>query len=201
MMPTPGDRRRGAVNTANATLATTTRFLRGEGRERAADAAIQRATLREKVPVVAVLGESGHGKSTLVKLIAPHDTGDTTDTHLHGLYRVVLPPSQDGVAIARWILPDQDRSPIGDDRPPGAVGAEFTWNTCALSEVILVDTPCTGGLGAAQGTLSLHVALDASVAVFVTDAGAPLTAAELTYLETCANRVDALVVVVTKIDL
>lgn len=148
-------------------------------------------------PSVLFLGEPGKGKSTLVQLLSPHETTAAMEEQLANRYRRVVPP-RTGSAPLRWLGADGSES---DTFGEGSVGVEVEWSSCALGDdVALLDTPCEGGIDGPQATVSRMLVRTASVGVFVTDAGAPLLQPEVDYLRAYLRPVDALVVVVTKID-
>ncbi|WP_160663909.1 hypothetical protein [Pseudarthrobacter sp. ATCC 49987] len=70
-----------------------------------------------------------------------------------------------------------------------------------LGDAVLLDAPSPGGLDAPQSQLNLKFLEAASLAVFVTDAGAQLSSGELAYLEQCSAQVESLGIVITKTDL
>ncbi|QDO87393.1 hypothetical protein FNH13_02795 [Ornithinimicrobium ciconiae] len=152
---------------------------------------------RPHAPSVLFLGEPGKGKSTLVHLLSPHETTASMEERLVNRYRRVIPP-RTGSAPLRWLGAEGSAS---DTFHEGAVGVEVEWSSCALGDdVVLLDTPCEGGIDGPQATVSRMLVRAASVGVFVTDAGAPLLQPEVDYLRAYLRPVDALVVVVTKID-
>lgn len=107
-------------------------------------------------------------------------------------------PPRAGSAPLRWLEADGSAA---DTFHEGSVGVEVQWSSCALGDdVALLDTPCEGGIEGPQATVSRMLVRAASVGVFVTDAGAPLLQPEVDYLRAYLRPVDALVVVVTKID-
>ena len=164
-----------ALASARAVLSTSTRLLRSVGFTDAADRVIRQATEPGHAPVVVFLGESGRGKTSLVNLLAPDLQCHDADAAGQGLYRVVTPATDGGKA---------------DETHAGLLG-----------DAILVDAPSPGGLDAPQSQLNLKILEAASLAVFVTDAGALLSSGELAYLEQCSAQVESLGVVITKTDL
>ena len=103
-------------------------------------------------------------------------------------------------ARALWVYPDGSRA-ASDPEAAAPIGLEVETRGGLLGDVILLDAPSTGGLAAPQALLNLKILDAASVAVFVTDAGALLSSAEIAYLEQCSAQVEAVGVVVTKTDL
>ena len=173
-------------------------LLRSHERSDVAEDAQALAVGRPPKPSVIFLGEPGRGKSTLVRLLAPHDTTPATEQQLTNRFRRVVPP-RPGAAPLRWLGVDGSGT---DSFHEAATGIEVQWSSCVLGqEVTLLDTPCEGGIDGPQATVSRMLVRGASVGVFVTDAGAPLLQPEVDYLRAYLRPVDALVVVVTKTDL
>lgn len=184
--------RRRAKNEAVTTLRGTVMFLRSPAVALPswADDAQARAVQPAGDPVVLVLGEPDRGKSSLVQLLAPHDAGPDAP---EAVYRAVVPPAAAGRV---W----DEAAAAGTT--VGAAGVVVPWRECTLgADVTIVDTPCIGGIEGAHARVSRALAMAATAAVFVTDAGAPLSRPELDYLEHLLAPVHALVVVVTKTDL
>lgn len=186
------------MNAAKAVLSTSTRALRAAGYASVADRIIRQATGTGGTPVVVFVGESGRGKSALVNLLAPALDTYPFQTADQGLYRMAVPP-KDGQPDRVWVYPDGSRSDtrLSDKNP---VGIQVQAST-VLGDAILIDAPSTGGLAGPQSLLNLKMLEAASVAVFVTDAGAALSSAELMYLQQCATQIDTIGMVVTKTDL
>lgn len=164
---------------------------------------------------VAVLGEFKQGKSTLVNALLRTDVCPVDAdivTAVPTLIRYGSPPSV-------LVHPE----PEGDATPaPVAVPFErlhdFVTGThpsrpkLRTVEVLLdrlllrrglsfIDTPGVGGLDSAHGNLTLGMLPLARAALFVTDAGAELTAPELEFLARVVERCPRVFCVVTKTDL
>lgn len=189
-----------ALSAARTVLSTSTRLLRSSGRADAADRIIRQATGTSSTPVVVFVGESGRGKSSLVNLLAPDLPGGDSDGQGQSLYRWIVPAAEVTNAGAVWVYPDGSRS-ASDPEAVAPIGVEVETRGGLLGEVVLLDAPSAGGLAAPQALLNLKILDAASVAVFVTDAGALLSIAEIAYLEQCSAQVEAVGVVVTKTDL
>jgi hypothetical protein len=189
-----------ALNSARAVLSTSTRLLRGAGYADAADRIIRQATAPADTPVVVFVGESGRGKSSLVNLLAPDVHGSGANGHGEALYRWVVPAKDDDGPGIAWVYPDSSRSAPGPEAVD-PIGIEQPTHGGLLDEVILLDAPSAGGLTAPLSLLNLKILEAASIAVFVTDAGALLSSAEIAYLEQCSAQVEAVGVVITKTDL
>ncbi|GAA2620324.1 dynamin family protein [Dactylosporangium fulvum] len=96
-----------------------------------------------------------------------------------------------------------------DPRPPAAPksGAqrparriEITHPAALLKRVALVDTPGSGGLDTANAEIVLDAAEHGLGLLFVVDAGAPLSRADLDLLAVAAERVERIALVLTRID-
>lgn len=173
-------------------------LLRAHDRPVVAEQAHTIAASEAPVPTVLFLGEPGKGKSTLVQLLAPHQTDPAMEERLSNRYRRVGPP-RPGRAAVRWVSTDGSTS---DTFHEATAGVEVDWASCVLGDdITLLDTPCEGGIDGAQATVSRMLVRSASVGVFVTDAGAPLLQPEIDYLRAYLRPVDSLVVVVTKTDM
>lgn len=186
------------ISAAMAVLSTSTRSLRTAGYATVADRVIRQATGGKGTPVVVFLGESGRGKSTLVDLLAPAIDHERIKSADQGLYRLAAPP-EEGEPSRIWIYPDGTRSETKlDDRDP--IGIHFHARP-TLGEAILIDAPSAGGLAGSQSQLNIKLLEGATAAVFVADAGAALSSAELAYLQQCATEIEVVEMVVTKTDL
>lgn len=189
-----------ALSAARAVLSTSTRLLRTSGRADAADRIIRQATGTSSTPVVVFVGESHRGKTSLVNLLVPDLPGPDSDGQGQALYRWIVPAKDDANdAGTVWVYPDGSRSATLEADHP--IGIELETRGGLLGDVILLDAPSAGGLAAPQALLNLKILDAASVAVFVTDAGALLSSAEIAYLEQCSAQVESVGVVVTKTDL
>lgn len=63
-----------------------------------------------------------------------------------------------------------------------------------------IDTPGVGGLDAAHGRTTLAALSDADALIFVLDAAAPLARAELNFLSKASQRIESVILVLTKTD-
>jgi hypothetical protein len=203
MTPETEPQQHPALSAARTVLSTSTRLLRASGHADAADRIIRQATGTSGTPVVVFVGESQRGKSSLVNLLAQDLPGPDSDAQGQGqaLYRWVVPAKEaTDNARAVWVYPDGSRSAT-DPEAVAPIGMEVKTRGGLLGEVTLLDAPSAGGLAAPQALLNLKILDAASVAVFVTDAGALLSSAEMAYLEQCSAQVEAVGVVVMKTDM
>jgi GTPase SAR1 family protein len=177
------------------------------------------ASVREAVerprsahPVVVVAGETKRGKSSLVNALLRHSelspTGAGTATNTYLMFSYAEQPSASVV-----VGDDNKRQPIGlDDLATWATvdgnpdnrrrvrHVDVALDAPVLKSLILIDTPGVGGLDSAHGALTLVTIRQADAIVFVVDAGAPLSAPELAFLETAGDHVDTIVLALTKTD-
>lgn len=65
----------------------------------------------------------------------------------------------------------------------------------------LIDTPGVGGLDAVHGATTLAALADADALIFVLDASAPLSRPELTFLSKASQRIQSVILVLTKTDI
>ena len=165
------------------------------------------------LPTVVVVGEAKRGKSSLINALlgrpglAPVDMDVATSTYI----------------VFRYAGQEQARIHLAGDEPPRAVPldelADWTtvegnpanlrnvaWAEVGIDEpllrrVTLVDTPGVGGLeaGHAEGTLRALAGADALL--FTVDASAPLTIAELHFLQRASERIETVIIALTKTDL
>jgi Dynamin family len=63
-----------------------------------------------------------------------------------------------------------------------------------------IDTPGVGGLDAAHGAMTLAALSDADALIFVLDASAPLSRPELNFLSKASQRIESVILVLTKTD-
>ena len=70
-----------------------------------------------------------------------------------------------------------------------------------LEKITIVDTPGVGGLQSGHAELTLQSLQSADALLFVVEAGAQFRAAELEFLRRAAERIDTVILALTKIDL
>ncbi len=163
---------------------------------------------------VVVAGEAKRGKSSLVNALLASPGLSPVDEELCTTVHVVV----------RHAAAPGARVHFEDGRPPRDVAAADApvWvtlrdnpgNTKGVRAVeigldhpllarhlVLVDTPGVGGLEAAHAEITLAALGGADALVFVMDAGAPLSGPELSFLARAAQRIDAVVLVMTQTDL
>ncbi|WP_436533885.1 dynamin family protein [Actinoplanes sp. HUAS TT8] len=187
----------------DAAVRDTLAYLRTTDMDAAADLADLRRTQLTR-PGVVVVGETKRGKSSLVNALlgvpglSPVDAAVTTAAYLSFV------PGDTYTARA-W-LPEGGEPVTVDDLADWAAGKrrarriEVTHPAPLLQYLTLLDTPGAGGLDPVHATVALDAVRRASALLFVADASAPLSRPELDFLAQAAERVDAVVFALTKID-
>jgi len=188
-------------------------LLRAKGRPDPADALIRMLAAPPKAkPSVHVAGEAKVGKSSLVNALlsrsglSPVGAEPTTSAPITFFFS-----EQPGANVLRY--GEAEPSPIAVEQAmclatvAGNPGNEeniravsIAVDSPLLAGMNLVDTPGVGGLDSGHGALTLQSLADAEALVFVTDATAPIRAAELDFLRRASARIESVVLVITKID-
>jgi hypothetical protein len=162
---------------------------------------------------VVVAAEVSRGKSLLINALVDRENLLPVDIDVStGVYVVVKHSASAEAQIFTRAAPD----PI-----PAAVDALADWvsvannpgNTKDVSYVevgipspllregvLFIDTPGVGGLDAEHGATTLQVLSDADALIFVLAASEPLSRPELTFLVKAAERIDSVILVMTKTD-
>ncbi|GIF02522.1 dynamin family protein [Actinoplanes siamensis] len=178
-------------------------YLRTTDMDAAADLAELRR-IRLTRPGVVVVGETKRGKSSLVNALlgvpglSPVDAAVTTAAYLG-----FVPGDQ--LTAQAW-LPEGGDPVAVDDLTAWATGRhrarriEITHPAPLLRHLSLLDTPGAGGLDPAHATVALDAVRRGTALLFAADASAPLSQPELDFLAQAAERVDAVVFALTKID-
>ncbi|GAA0798620.1 dynamin family protein [Spirilliplanes yamanashiensis] len=196
------------------------RLLTAHGGKAAADLTLGRlkSTGRRR-PAVVVIGEVKRGKSSLVNALvgepglSPVGVDVTTGSFLRFVPASARRPAgtarifaADGAAtavprdeVADWVSVGGARRT--DPEAPIVLGAEVAVASSLLPRLAVIDTPGVGGLDGGHATLAASVAAQASVLLFVSDGGQPLTAPELAFLARSAATVQTVVLAMTKVDL
>jgi len=199
------------LDTVNGALAEFQAAQRPDlAREVTAEANRARATR----PVVLVAGETKRGKSTLVNALARtpglSPTGPYVATSAYIAIRYGERPGAtvavrvDGALKRRAIEVKNIGEWATTDGNPGNIrqvaGVEVALETPLLRSVTLIDTPGNGGLESGRGAISVPTARQADAIIFVLDTGAPITSPELAFLRETSANVDAVIIVIGKID-
>jgi hypothetical protein len=149
-----------------------------------------------------IAGSPRSGKTALLNALirrtGPAEAGDAWLVFRHGERAETL-AFVPGHREARAALAPGRRDPRpGATRPARRV--EITHPASLLKRVALVDTPGSGGLDAANAEIILDAAERGLGLLFVVDAAAPLSRADLDLLAAAADRVDRVAFVLTRID-
>ncbi len=195
-----------------------TRLLKTHGNTTAAELAVARLRSTGRRPTVVVVGEVKRGKSSLVNALlgAPGLSPVGVDVTTAAFIRFVPPSAKRPAGTAAVYSPDGTRTPIdaadlpdwvgvdgrhrADSDAPLALGAELAVAGPHLPQLSLVDTPGVGGLVGSHGRLAASVAAQATILLFVCDAGQRLTAPELEFLTGAAANTETVVLAMTKVD-
>jgi hypothetical protein len=164
------------------------------------------------VATVVVVGETNRGKSALVNALlsqpglSPVDRDVATNcyvdirfsaqpyVHVHRVSQSE-PLEVELEDIAAWATVTGNP---GNEK--GVRSVEVGLPVAFLEGLRLIDTPGVGGLVAAHGALTLEVLREADALLFVTDTEGPLLEPELRFLEQAAERIDTVIIALTKID-
>lgn len=168
-----------------------------------------------------VAGEFKAGKSSLVDALVGHDvcptdpdvaTAVATAVHFERtpsatavirraegeLDTLVIDPADVGDWVTEHGVRRAERAAAGDE----VLMVEFGVPADVLDGgVVLIDLPGVGGIGSLAGAVTLGAAAHAHAAVFVSDAGRPLTADEHTFLTALVRRCPRVVLVESRIDI
>ena len=214
----PGARSRARLDSSQSrALSGAVKLLKAHDNPAVAQLVHDRLNPPGSAPTIVVIGEVKRGKSSLVNalLSRPGRSPVGVDVTTGAFLRFVPPTAAlpEGAAqvltadggrfatddVASWVTVGGARA--GDPDAPLVRGAEVALSCPRLPGVVLIDTPGVGGLDGGHARLAASVAQQASVLLFVCDAGTPLTAPELRFLEACRQRVDSVVFALTKTDL
>ncbi len=173
------------------------------------------ARLTRQDVLVAILGEFKQGKSSLINGILG-ETVLTVDDDLatavpaivrFGAVRSLRARRRSGDEVVVETLPFDALLEVGSERgaPASRAGIESLEielpNRFLEHGLVLVDTPGFGSLRDGYDDLTLAALRTADGVLFVTDASAPLSSAEVAFLVRATRTATAIVLVVTKSDL
>lgn len=162
---------------------------------------------------IVVAGETGSGKTSLVNAaigipdLLPVDEGASTSVHVVLRYSptVTVRVHQEGGESSQEIVLERIREWATESGNPSnqqkVQAVEIGLDHPLLAKgVVVVDTPGVGGLSSVHSQASLAALAWADALVFVTSARAPLSAPELAYLERAADRVETVILALSKTD-
>jgi GTPase SAR1 family protein len=203
-----------------AALFGATKMLKDRGLPDVAKFALQRLQpSQQSAPTVVVVGEVKRGKSSLVNALLGHPglSPVGVDVATNSFIRFTPPTRELPESTARAVLPGERRviglaeiaqwAAVGgayagaNGDGPVVRGVEVGITAVHLPGVELVDTPGVGGLTSSHAEVAKHSASWASLLLFVSDCGQPLTSNELTFLASLSETVDGVVLALTKKDL
>lgn len=162
---------------------------------------------------VVVAAEVSRGKSLLVNALVgqedllPVDIDTSTGVYVlvrHGdaaVARVFTRSAAEPIAtsvgaVGEWI---SVASNPGNERNVAYVEVDVP--SPVLGEGLsFIDTPGVGGLDAVHGATTLEALSDADALIFVLDASAPMSKPELNFLIKAAQRIESVIIVLTKTD-
>ena len=162
---------------------------------------------------VVLAGETNSGKSSLLNALvgypdlSPVDVDVTTGVHVVVRYtpvpsaRIYLDDDAQGRPIEFGEVAQWATVAGNPDNVRGVRAVEIGLNHPLLRRgLILIDTPGVGGLQATHTEITLAAMRRADALVFVTDASAELAEPQLAFLTTASERVDVVIVALTKTD-
>jgi len=161
---------------------------------------------------VVVVGETNRGKSALVNALlgrpglSPVDSDVATNCYVEFKHaaepyaRVALAGEAQPISIAIDEIAEWATVAGNPGNEKGVRSVEVGLDSALLEGMRLIDTPGVGGLETAHGALTLEVLREADALLFVIDTDGPLSAPELRFLELAAERIDSVIIALTKID-
>lgn len=188
------------------------------GADDAAEVVRRRWTRSAPDPCAVVVGELGRGKSSLVNAllgttVVPSGAQVSTRLPLSVTRTTGADDRAELIAAEYRRTVEHDELVAAVTTRPTAESAsdENVWRPHAaaialpvaghpLSEVSIVDTPGVGGLDAHLAALTAASVGQACVLLVTCAAGAPLTSPEVDFIEKAAVGMDAVIIVLTKID-
>jgi hypothetical protein len=202
--------------TAESVSAYTARaatLLRAEGRIEAADevAAVLRTPRREK-PALFVVGEDKNGKSYLVNaLLGEPDLSPVGVEVVTGAPITFFQDVQRTALVYRYGESQPEIADFEEARELATVAGNprninnvravaLGVGSPLLDGLNLVDTPGVGGLASGHGALTIQSLRSADAMIFTIEAGAQFRAPELAFLRRAAERIDTVILALTKID-
>ena len=191
----------------------TATVLRNTGRGKDAEALV--TALRKPAggkPVVHVVGEDKRGKSTLVNALLGTPEASPTGVEVTTSAPITFFATKEPRALVyRYGQPEAEQTDVLTGRTlatlagnPGNIqnvrSVQIGLDVELLRQLVIVDTPGVGGLESGHGAMTLQSLRRADALVFVLEAGAQFRAAELEFLREASEKVDTVVIALTKID-
>jgi GTP-binding protein EngB required for normal cell division len=164
------------------------------------------------IATVVVVGETNRGKSALINALVGHPglspvhSDVTTNCYIeltrstepHARVRLASEPEPRPIALDEIAnFSTVEHNPRNEK---GVRSVEIGLPSSFLTGMRLIDTPGVGGLEKAHGALTLEILREADALLFVTDTSAPLVEPEYRFLERAAERIDTVIIALTKID-
>jgi hypothetical protein len=162
---------------------------------------------------VVVAAEVSRGKSLLINALIGEEGLLPVDVDVStGVYVVVRHGEQPGLRVFTQASPEPITAGIDaidqwvsvGPNPGNAAGVsyvEVSVPSALLGEGIsFIDTPGVGGLDTTHGQMTLAALSGADALIFVLDASAPLSRPELNFLVKAAQRIQSVILVLTKTD-
>jgi hypothetical protein len=162
---------------------------------------------------VVVAGETKRGKSSLLNALLdrpgllPTDTDVATGVHVVVRYAetptalVFRHGSELGDPVGLDTLPDWVAEAGNPGNHKRVAYADVGLPLDGLRELRYIDTPGVHGLTSAHGDATLAALAVADALLFVLDTTAPISGPEMSFLRQAAERIDTVLVVLTKTDL
>lgn len=196
----------------------TDKILRQYDKHEISDLALARASATNQTRTVVVVGEVKRGKSSLVNALAGKRNASPVGVDVTTSTAIALAPEtpqlREGQVCLFYPHGEQiiPHAQIGswinaDSLPPGAQDADALPNRATiplrnlpLGDAIIIDTPGVGGLDPKLSQLAKMSVDQACVLIVVCDASTPITKPEMDFIKDTGSEIEAIIVVVTKID-
>jgi len=184
-----------------------------------AERAWAQLTAPPEIPTLVIIGEIKRGKSLLANALLGHAdlspvdveiatsayirfipvAGSASDRDTALLFAGGLRKAVDFKDLPDWVT-TTGRHVVDSTIDELPIGAEVSVDGRFLPHIAVVDTPGVGGLNPNHLRLARTASTSASILLMTCDATAPITAPELSFLESVSAEVDSVLIAVTKID-
>jgi hypothetical protein len=163
-------------------------------------------------PALFVAGEDKRGKSCLVNALLRSPDASPVGVEVMTAAPITFYRSEQRVArVFRYGARDAVETDFeqaqalatvaGNPRNEENVrGVQLGLDSAFLTGLNLIDTPGVGGLESGHAALTIQSLRAADALLFITEAGAPFRAEELSFLRRAASRVETVILVLTKTD-